>query len=234
MEPLAGFALGMAGSMHCIGMCGPIALALPAGAEHGRASFVAGRILYNGGRVVTYAVAGAIVGTGSGIAAMQGLGRTMSVIAGISMMIIAAVQILWHRQIIPTSWIARTMQPLQRTMAPLMRKKSMTAVFALGLANGLLPCGLVVAALAGATGTGSSGDGALFMAAFGLGTLPAMIAASLWAGFLSTTMRTRLRLIMPVLGILLGGTIVVRGLGLGIPMISPAPPTSTTHGCCTH
>lgn len=234
MEPLAGFALGIAGSMHCIGMCGPIALALPGGAERGTAKFVAGRILYNGGRMVTYAVAGAIIGTGSGIAAMQGFGRTMSIIAGFSMMMIAAAQILLHRQIIPTAWIARAMQPMQRNMAPLLRKNSMAALFTLGLANGLLPCGLVVAALAGATGTGSVEGGAFFMAAFGLGTLPAMVAASLWAGFLTATMKARLRLIIPILGILLGGTIVVRGLGLGIPMISPAPPTSTTHGCCTH
>jgi uncharacterized protein len=234
MEPLAGFALGMAGSMHCIGMCGPIALALPTGNANSKASFVLGRVLYNTGRIVTYACAGALIGTGSGIGSMQGYGRALSILAGVAMIVVAAMQIIWHRQILPTSWMARLTRPVQRWMLPLMQRKSSLGMILVGMANGLLPCGLVVAALVGATGTGSALQGALFMAAFGVGTLPAMLAASLWAGFLTASMRARLRLVVPIIGILLGGTIVVRGLGLGIPMISPAPPTPATNGCCAH
>jgi len=94
------------------------------------------------------------------------------------------------------------------------------ALFITGLLNGLLPCGLIYIALAGATSSGETIKGALFMAVFGLGTLPAMFSVS-FISSISKRFRSYLSHTAPVLTFIMGTLLVVRGLGLGIPYLSP-------------
>ena len=220
MEVLAGFAFGFVGSLHCIGMCGPIVLALPVG-NHRWATFAVGRFLYNLGRVVTYTIMGGIVGLlGAGIL-LPLFQQDLSIIAGI--FIILSVVL---RRLIKLSWpvpsfLSGTLQRLQAKIAALLQKQSVAALFLLGVLNGLLPCGFVYVAMTAAAVSAHVLSGMLFMAGFGFGTIPAMVGLSISPRILSADFRGKIAKMLPAFTLLVGILLVLRGLNLGIPYISP-------------
>ena len=214
----AGLAFGFLGSVHCVGMCGPLALSLP-GSDRPRWLFWAERVLYNVGRVVTYSLLGVLVGLAGRVVTLAGIQQALSV--GVLMILVAAVP--WvNRQVraveqAPSALLERVMAPigsLHRTGGP-------TAMLLVGLLNGLLPCGFVYAAL----GTAVTADGValstVFMIGFGLGTGPTMLSVSLLGRVAGSTLRSRLRALVPVGLVLVGLLLILRGLGLG-GLISPA------------
>ncbi len=216
--------LGLAGSLHCAGMCGPLALALPAGAG-GRGQFVAGRLAYHGGRVITYALLGAALGLAGRSLALAGVQRGVSVAAGL--LLIAGVWLLPRAG--GAGAAVRGGGGLQRAPGGLLRRPGLPSLGLLGLLNGLLPCGLVYAAGAASLAAGGAGAGALYMAVFGLGTVPMMLALGLGGRALPVTWRLRLTTAVPAVVSLVGGLLVLRGLALGIPWLSPA-----AAGACPH
>ncbi|HOW32340.1 MAG TPA: sulfite exporter TauE/SafE family protein, partial [Bacteroidales bacterium] len=126
---------------------------------------------------------------------------------------------------------------------------SFSSLFLIGLLNGLLPCGLVYIAIAGSIGSGSALMGAIYMALFGLGTMPMLLAINLSGGFISTSLRKKINKLIPILVIIVGILFILRGLSLGIPYISPSeekikmkyekslkehqpPAKSEMHDCC--
>ena len=111
-------------------------------------------------------------------------------------------------------------------ITPLFHKKNMGNLFLIGLLNGLLPCGLVYMAVAGALATGNILYSGLFMAFFGLGTLPAMLAMCYAGGFISLTLRNRIKKAVPFILCFMGILLILRGLNLNIPYISPSLNTS--------
>lgn len=233
MEMLAGFVVGLAGSMHCAGMCGPLVAALPS-PEHRTASFFIGRLLYNAGRIATYSVLGAIVGLGGSVLSMAVHGQTVSLISGILMIILAMAQLLLHWSVPVPDVVHRLLQPLRARLAGMMRQHGLAAMTGIGMLNGLLPCGMVTAALVGAAGMGSMLYAAGFMTAFGLGTLPIMLALAIGLPFVAGTWRARLGTAAPVMALLMGILIMVRGMGLGIPLLSPPTPKQvSTASCCS-
>jgi sulfite exporter TauE/SafE len=213
---LAAFSLGFLGSLHCIGMCGPIAMALPV---HGKGwKFrVLGIYLYNSGRILTYGILGAFLGTlGLGIK-LAGYQQALSITLGILLLLgLFLPKILSLNNKVFLAFNTK----LKGWFAAWMKQKSPQALFITGLLNGLLPCGLIYIALAGATSSGETIKGALFMAVFGLGTLPAMFSVS-FISSISKRFRSYLSHTAPVLTFLMGILLVVRGLGLGIPYLSP-------------
>jgi sulfite exporter TauE/SafE len=106
-------------------------------------------------------------------------------------------------------------------MSALLRRRSLLALTLLGLLNGLLPCGLVYVAAAGATVTNGIASGALYMAAFGLGTMPMMFSISLSGKLIPMSLRLQLRKAIPVSVCLLATLLILRGMSLGIPYVSP-------------
>lgn len=233
IEPIAGLLMGLAGSMHCAGMCGPIALALPRG-EGGMWTLISGRMVYNAGRILTYAMFGVVVGLGGSGISLAGYGRDLSIIAGMLMILMALLQLLWHRTMHTPQWFLRWTSPLRVRLGGLMQRRSMAALFGIGLLNGALPCGMVSAALIGAVGTGNVMDAMLFMASFGLGTTPMMAAIALGAPMATTRVRTAFRTAAPVIALVMGCVILVRGMGLGIPFVSPAVQHEhQTAACCS-
>lgn len=222
------FILGAAGSLHCVGMCGPLALALPGNANRSR--FITGRLLYNAGRVVTYAALGAIFGLIGETLVLAGLQRGLSIAAGV---ILLGWLILRLRPGLFTSaqiFIPRLIAPLKTALAKQLRERSFTALFAVGLLNGLLPCGLVYLALAAAAATGTAANGALSMIVFGSGTIPAMLAVSLFGQTLHAGIRAKFQRAVPVFVAALAVLFILRGLSLGIPYISPD--LAVAHSCC--
>ncbi|MBS1562261.1 MAG: sulfite exporter TauE/SafE family protein [Bacteroidetes bacterium] len=232
MELITALMLGLAGSMHCAGMCGPIALALPT-SPGPRFDRIAGRVLYQLGRISTYGALGAIIGLGGSAISMAGYGRVLSIVAGSLMIIAAVLQLLWHRSLLPSAFLHRVTAPVRSALAKNMTKRSKLTLYTIGVFNGLLPCGLVTAALLGAAGNGTVTGSAAFMAMFGLGTVPMMLGISLGGVMLGQPLRRAFRFAAPVIAVLVGSVIIVRGMALDIPYLSPPAPVE--HGkvsCC--
>lgn len=216
--------LGMMGSLHCAGMCGPLALALPL-TGRGTRSLVAGRMAYNLGRIVTYTALGAVFGLLGKTLFLAGLQRGLSI--GLGMLLFAGL--LVSRRMALWRPLTRLVENLKSRMSFLLRQRSLLSLGGLGLLNGLLPCGLVYVAAAGATATGNLLAGATYMAIFGAGTVPTMLAIGLSGKLIPLSFRLRLRSAIPISVVLLATLLVLRGLSLGIPYVSPDAGASCCH-----
>jgi len=93
----------------------------------------------------------------------------------------------------------------------------------IGFLNGFLPCGLVYIAVFGAIAAGNIAQGSLYMVLFGAGTIPLMTTAVYFSGFLKGNRKQKIQKLIPVFVVLMGTLFILRGLGLGIPYISPKP-----------
>lgn len=217
---ISAFVLGIMGSFHCAGMCGPIAIALPL---HGNS--VGGKIfggaLYNLGRTITYGIMGALFGLlGQGVA-MIGFQQKISIIMGALMIISVLFPRLFKNQYsMSKSWFS-VVGKLKSSIGLMFSIRSYPSLFFIGMLNGLLPCGLVYMAIAGAIGTGSVGLGTLYMILFGLGTIPMLLGISLAGNLLSLTVRNRINKLIPIMVVVVGIFFILRGLSLGIPYLSP-------------
>jgi uncharacterized protein len=210
------FVLGLFGSLHCAGMCGPLALALPQ-AGNTAPAYATGRLVYNVGRVITYCLLGVIFGLVGKTLLMAGIQRWVSIALGVLLLVglFASRKLaLWHP-------VAALVNRLKSGMPAMLKKRSVSALLSLGLLNGLLPCGLVYVAGAGATATGGIVSGAFYMAAFGAGTIPMMLAISLSGKLVPFSLRLKLLKAVPVAIILLATLLILRGMELGIPYVSP-------------
>jgi len=217
---ISALVLGLMGSFHCAGMCGPIAIALPL---HGNAipQKIFGGVLYNLGRTMTYGIMGAIFGLlGQGVE-MIGFQQKISVIMGSIMIISVLFPAIFKNQYrMDKSWISLVGR-LKSTIGKLFSVRSFSSLFFIGLLNGLLPCGLVYMALAGAIGTGEVVLGSLYMILFGLGTIPMLLSIAIAGNIMSVAIRRKINRLIPVLVVIVGIFFILRGLNLGIPFLSP-------------
>lgn len=220
MPYLSAFLIGFLGSLHCIGMCGPITLALP-GKPEKRFSFVAGRFLYNIGRIITYSFMGFLFGLLGSRIQLLGLQQIASIIIGGGIIIYLILPKSFKEKFYRLEIIEDITDTLKSMFNKFLKKDSISSLYIIGILNGFLPCGLVYIAIAGAIATGTMYDGFLFMFFFGLGTFPVMFATSLIASFISFKARLRIRKLIPVFALLIAIMFVLRGLNLGIPYISP-------------
>lgn len=230
----AAFALGFITGFHCIGMCGPLALALPV-VGRSRGAYVAGRVLYNLGRACTYALMGAAVGlvgqVGRGFA-IGGFQRWVSIGAGVLLLL---GLLFFKSGLLEKLGVFKLFAVLQELWARNFSRRGFTGLFILGLINGLLPCGPVYVALAAAAATGHPATAALFMFVFGLGTLPMMLAVSLAGKLVQLPLRRKLQKLVPISAGVVAVLLIVRGLALGIPYLSPplqATELGRTAGSC--
>ena len=215
---IAGVLLGLVGSFHCVGMCGPLALALPV--HHlQRVQQATAVLLYNSGRVITYSLAGLLFGwAGRGIY-IAGFQQWFSISMGIA--ILAMVVLNYQHSPLSPSWLRSFHYKVQQIMSRLLQSQNLHHYLLLGMANGLLPCGMVYLAIAGALSTTSVIYSTLFMAAFGMGTLPAMLALSFLGVRIKLSIRQQLKQIVPYAMAAMALVLILRGLNLGIPFISP-------------
>lgn len=230
---ISGFVLGFAGSLHCVGMCGPIALALPIGSMNSGRKLMS-ILTYNIGRATTYFALGLVFGLlGLGVV-LAGYQQSLTISLGILLLIITFFPFLAKRSDFISRFFYSLSAKLKSAFASVLGRKSITAIFITGVLNGLLPCGFVYIAAAGATASGSILLGALFMAAFGLGTLPAMFSVSFFSSTLPARFKSRLSNLSPVLAAGMAVLLILRGLNLGIPLISPvmSKENNEEHACC--
>ncbi len=219
---LYALSMGFIGSFHCIGMCGPIALTLPVQHLDGVRKQT-GILLYNAGRITAYAIPGTIAGWFGRQFFLGGLQQWLSVTLGCGMLLFILCRYVLNKVHIRmnTSFYDRH---IKRMLGDLLRRRQLRTLYGIGFLNGLLPCGLVWFAVTGAIATGSYIQGALFMMAFGLGTLPAMIAITWCNDLISINLRNRLRRCIPYAMTIMALLLIMRGLNLNIPYVSPALP----------
>ncbi len=219
MEWWAAVSIGLVSSFHCLGMCGPIAFALPLNRSSLGSQFIGG-ITYNLGRLSTYAILGLFFGLLGKSLVMAGAQRSLSIGAGIIMVLSVLLPKVfkgWNLDSYTFKYIGK----LKSVFATMFRKSSMEALFVIGLLNGLLPCAMVYIALAGAMAEGDTLMGGAFMLFFGIGTLPMMLGATYLGGFVSVKFRNKLQKVIPVIILLIGVLFILRGMNLGIHYISP-------------
>lgn len=229
MFPVAALLLGLLGSVHCIGMCGPIALSLPLQREKTK-SLLSGISVYNFGRAFTYALLGAISGLAGSAVKWAGGQQALSITAGVLILLTLLTNFLGKRlQISP---LTKGFSTIRNALGKLFKRNRPDALLLIGMLNGLLPCGLVYAALAGAAATGNVLNGALFMFVFGLGTIPVLFSLSFAGTKISFSMREKMRKAVPVFVGIMALLLIIRGLGLGIPYVSPSYSNGNT--VCSH
>jgi len=214
------FVVGLLGSLHCIGMCGPITMALPV-FRNAPATLLTSRILYNVGRTLTYALMGALIGLlGQGFS-LVGAQQWLSIGAGILLILIVFIPSrisAWFSILKPAHHFTAF---IKERFGKLLKRQTLHSTFLIGIINGFLPCGLVYVALAGALATGSVIGGIGYMTFFGLGTLPMMFIFSLAGQFISLEVRRKFTRLIPTFIVALGILFILRGMNLGIPYISP-------------
>ncbi|MFD0764358.1 sulfite exporter TauE/SafE family protein [Mucilaginibacter lutimaris] len=208
------FLIGLFGSVHCVGMCGPLAFSIPSAQKY-RWLLVVDKLLYNFGRITTYAGLGLLLGTVGKLLWLSGMQQILSILSGIFVIAFGVFRLVKFKGFAGSyafPWFYKAVN---------MGIKHKAGHFVLGILNGFLPCGFVYVALFGALNTTSPADAAIFMFWFGMGTLPLMFIAMLSLGFLSPLIRRRINVVMPYLMICLGCWFILRGSGLNIPYLSP-------------
>ncbi len=212
--------IGFMGSLHCLGMCGPIALTLSVPINSSSRNIVKS-IFYNLGRIITYGFLGLIFGSIGKLFSLAGVQQGLSVGLGI-VLLIGLLFPAFSKRFSPLQKIYTLMvHPVQVRIGEVLRKNTFSASFLVGIFNGFLPCGLVYVALAGAVATGDMWQGALFMIIFGSGTFPMMFLLGVLGQRLSFPFRQKLQKAVPLFIGTMAVLLILRGLNLGIPYLSP-------------
>jgi uncharacterized protein len=226
------FLLGVLGSFHCIGMCGPIALVLPL-SKNSRIEKFVGAILYNMGRIITYACFGLLFGSIGKSVAFFGYQQWLSILVGVAIFIVLFLP-KKYSGFTQSNAVTKWLYTIRSWLQKLLTKKSYNSLFLIGLLNGLLPCGLVYMAAAAAIASANLANSILFMIFFGLGTLPAMWSVAFFGNYVSINFRQKIKKIYPFIMATMACLFILRGMGMGIPYLSPKIEITKKeiNGCC--
>jgi uncharacterized protein len=211
------FYIGLFGSIHCIGMCGPLAFAIPSAAGS-RWLLIRDKLVYQLGRIISYSLLGLLIGIIGRQLWLLGLQQGVSIISGVLIMA-AAFSRLFKISFIKSKTGGKLFSVVNKTVIYAINHR--WGHLFIGLLNGLLPCGFVYLALVGAVNTPSAVKAMTYMFWFGAGTLPLMFLAAVSSGFVNTAVRRKLNMVVPYFMIVLGAWFVLRGLSLDIPYLSP-------------
>ena len=216
------FIFGLLGSLHCVGMCGPIAFMLPVDRTNSlkKISQIA---TYHFGRLLAYSIIGFIFGSVGKSLYIFGLQQQLSITIGIVMIALVLIPYKTLGKYNLSRPLNRLISKIKSSLGQALKKKTADTFLTIGFLNGFLPCGLVYMAVFGAVATGSLFNGSVYMILFGLGTIPLMTTAIYLGKFLNSTIKQRIQKAIPVFVIIIGILFILRGLGLGIPYLSPEP-----------
>lgn len=230
---ISGFTLGAAGSLHCVGMCGPLCLALPTHHLSKTEKFLS-LLIYQFGRIITYSFIGLIFGLAGRRIYISGYQQWFSIALGIIVLVMAGMYFI-SKNSVHFSFFNRFYFSIQQLISRLLKKQNgLLSFLLLGLANGLLPCGLVYVAVAATLSFTEIAESVSFMAMFGAGTLPAMMLMGYAGQMMNVEARKLMRKAVPVFITLMGVLLILRGLNLGIPFISPEMPQSPGDATVCH
>ena len=219
---VSAFILGLLGSFHCVGMCGPIAFMLPVDRSN-TFKKITQIAIYHFGRLLAYSIIGLVFGLIGKSLYIFGFQQQLTIIIGVLMILVVLIPQQTFNKYNFSRPVYRLISKVKSALGSAMKKKTMDTFLTIGFLNGFLPCGLVYMALFAAIAGGNAINGILYMAVFGLGTIPLMTTTIYFSQFLKGKARQRIQKAIPVFVILIGALFILRGLGLGIPYISPAP-----------
>lgn len=200
-------------------------------------SKITGAVLYNSGRVLTYSILGILFGLlGKGIH-MAGFQQWTSILLGVAMIISVLFPFVFREKITIAGLFSGFAARLILKLKKLFTDRSYFSLLMIGLLNGLLPCGLVYVAIAGAINSGNILSGAVFMMFFGIGTIPLLLIATLASDAIGQKVRSKMQKVVPYFVFMLGVLFILRGMSLGIPYVSPtseklAPKSMVEKGSC--
>jgi sulfite exporter TauE/SafE len=215
------FIFGLISSFHCIGMCGPIAMMLPVDRDN-QAKKVTQILTYHLGRLTAYATIGLVFGlVGRGLY-LAGFQQKLSIFIGVAMIVIVLIPEKVFAQYNFSKPVFNLISKIKTSLGSQFKNKSYKSLFTIGLLNGFLPCGMVYVALFGAIAMQNELYGVLYMILFGLGTVPLMSSVVFLQSFLTVSVRNKIQKIIPFVAVIIGILFIFRGLGLGIPYISPS------------
>ena len=222
MELWTAFLIGFIGSFHCVGMCGPIALSLPY-QDVTKVKTAANVLLYNFGRITTYALIGLIFGLIGKSIALAGFQQGLSIAIGVLLLLAAFSIVNVEKQLVKLPFLDVLFKKVKTRLAYLLNQKDRkkSTLYAVGFFNGFLPCGLVYMAIVGAISTGDVLSGSFYMAIFGIGTLPTMVSMALVGNLISLNFRRNIQKIIPFMLFAFAVLFILRGLNLDIPYLSP-------------
>ncbi len=221
------FIMGLAGSLHCIGMCGPLALSLPVSHDN-NLSRISGGLIYNSGRILSYTSMGLIFGSLGNFIIAAKWQSSLSIGLGI----IILLYLLFPKKYFHFSTATTLGKPfmlLRQQLGKLFQSKKLSSLLFIGVLNGFLPCGLVYLALTSSIISASPVNGGMFMLFFGLGTFPMMFATVLMGNYLNQSLRQKIHKAVPALLFFMAVLLILRGMNLGIPFISPEPGAGHQH-----
>lgn len=219
---LSALILGLMGSLHCVGMCGPIAFMLPVDRTNNFKKFTQ-IFIYHFGRLLAYGILGLIFGIlGKGLFVF-GMQQKLSIVMGVVIILIVVLpHKVFHRYNFSKPMYT-LIGKVKSRLGKELQKKTPDTFITIGFLNGFLPCGLVYMALFGAIAMGDAWKGSLYMILFGSGTIPLMTSAIYFSSLLKSTAKQKIQKLIPVCVMLIGVLFILRGLGLGIPYVSPKP-----------
>lgn len=211
------FMIGLLGSVHCVGMCGPLAFAIPT-TQPGWMYLVGNKLIYQLGRIFSYCILGVIMGLVGRQLWLAGIQQGVSIASGILILLAACSRLFKFSTGTGSTFL---LKPFHQLFGYALKHRANHLI--IGIINGFLPCGFVYLALAGAVNTGNTGAAVSYMFWYGLGTLPLMFLAGISTGFTTAIFRRKINRVVPYFMICLGLWFVLRGLELNIPYLSPAP-----------
>ena len=207
------FITGLVGSLHCLVMCGPLAFALPLGKLPKTEAHLY-RLLYNLGRITTYGVLGATVGLLGHTIKISGFSQGLSIALGI--LILASL--IFKKLNSSLFWFQGK---IKQAFKKYLHQKNWYSFVILGVLNGMLPCGLLYTSLAAVTASSNAFFAAIYMIFFGLGTLPIIQSVGILSKFAKKIAYINSQRVLLTLTVFIGIILIIRGLNLGIPYLSP-------------
>ncbi|WCO00697.1 sulfite exporter TauE/SafE family protein [Psychroserpens ponticola] len=213
---------GLLGSFHCVGMCGPIAFMLPVDRSNSLKK-VSQITTYHLGRLLAYALIGLVFGLVGKSLYIFGIQQQLSIVIGILMIVIILIPVHTFNKYNFSKPLYRIISKVKSSLGKALKKKTADTFLTIGFLNGFLPCGLVYMAVFASLTMSSAIESSLYMMLFGLGTIPLMTTAIYLGKFLNATVKQRIQKAIPVFVVIIGLLFIVRGMGLGIPYLSPAP-----------
>ena len=232
---VTGLIFGVLGSFHCVGMCGPIAFVLPVD-RNNPVKRILQLLSYHTGRLFTYSSIGLLFGFLGSRITLFGIQQYISIGIGVLMILAILLPAKRFANYNGTAFIYKWVGKLKSALGAELKRKSLDSLFTIGFLNGLLPCGLVYMAVFGSLAAENAWQGALYMAFFGLGTIPLMTTTTYLGNFLNNTLKQKILKLIPVVVVVMGMLFILRGLGLGIPYVSPSEmvaveKVSANHSC---
>ena len=215
------FIFGLISSFHCIGMCGPIAMMLPVDRQN-QLKKTTQILTYHLGRLTAYATIGLIFGLLGRVFFLAGVQQKISIFIGLAMILVVLIPENTFSKYNFSKPIYRVISKIKSSLGSHFKNKSYRSLFIIGLLNGFLPCGMVYVALFGAIAMQSASYGVLYMILFGLGTIPLMTSVVYLNSMIKMPFRNKIQKAIPYVAVVIGVLFILRGLGLGIPYISPS------------